>query len=355
MLSHVVRNEEQWNAFAAANGGGFLQSWEWASFQEAMGRSVFRFRLDAPMDSAAEGRHEDTLAQCTVIELALPMGKTYAYVPMGPLVRLDQDVRARYAAVIEALREAMARSGAVFTRIEPPYELGEGRLAAGDLEAFGLRFAGAVQPRHSNVLDLSLDEDALQKGMHHKTRYNIRLSGRKGVMVREADHGNAHRYKEDISRFWSLLEETSERDAFHTHDRAYYETMLDALSVRKGGGCKVRLWFAEHEGDVLAAAITAEFGDTVTYLHGASTSKKRALMAPHALHWRIITEAKANGYAKYDFWGVAPDDETPHPWGGITRFKRGFGGNRTEYLGAWDLPGSGLWYTLYRLGRRLRR
>lgn len=351
MFSPVERNDAQWNAFAAANGGGFLQSWEWAAFQESLGRSVFRFRLDESKISGSQGGSSDVAAQCTVIEHALPMGKKYLYVPMGPIVRLDGDAASRYAACARALADVMSRTGGVFTRIEPPYSVASRTLSPGDLSSRGFRYHGSVQPKHSNVVALTKDEDTLLKEMHPKTRYNIRLSEKKGVTVRVAD---PDRYAEDMARFWSLLEETSSRDGFHTHERKYYETMLNVLSASTDGGLRVKLYLAEHEGDTLAGALVAEFGDTVTYLHGASATNKRALMAPHALHWRIIMDAKANGFAKYDLWGVAPTDEGAHSWQGITRFKRGFGGDRVEYLGAWDLPSKGVWYTLYRLARRFR-
>ena len=60
-------------------------------------------------------------------------------------------------------------------------------------------------------------------------------------------------------------------------------------------------------------------------------------MAPHALHWHIIQDAKKKGYREYDFWGIAKDEtDTKHEWYGLSRFKKTFGGNYTSFVGAYD-------------------
>ena len=46
MPATTTYSEDQWDAFVLRHGGGFLQSWGWSQFQEALGRTVFRFRLD---------------------------------------------------------------------------------------------------------------------------------------------------------------------------------------------------------------------------------------------------------------------------------------------------------------------
>ena len=40
----------------------------------------------------------------------------------------------------------------------------------------------------------------------------------------------------------------------------------------------------------------------------------------------------------YNFWGVSPDKDLPHPISGVSHFKRGFGGKQFDILHAQDLP-----------------
>jgi lipid II:glycine glycyltransferase (peptidoglycan interpeptide bridge formation enzyme) len=358
MLTHVTRNEQQWDAFVLAHGGGFLQSWGWSQFQEAIGRRVFRFRLDSSSEKNGDDAHADTIAQFTLLELPLPFGQRYAYVPRGPVVRTDggrDEVLSRLTACVGALRETVARDGAAFARVEWPWSNDAEIASVDDIRRLGFVRADHVQPQDTVIVDLKEDASMLLAAMHQKTRYNIKVADKHGVVVREARRDDAHLFRQDVDLFWKMLDETAQRDKFSTHERSYYQSMIDVLSPKKSEGMRVRLMFAEFEGRAVAGALIGEFGDIVTYLHGASLAADRRVMAPYKLHWGIMQDAKARGFAAYDFWGVAPTDDADHPWAGITRFKTGFGGKRVSYPGAWELPGNGFWYSLYRLARKMRR
>jgi len=356
LTTHVARNEELWDAFVRRHGGDFLQSWGWSQFQEAAGRQVYRFRIDTPSKEPTAEAHEDTLAQFLLVMHHLPLGARYAYIPRGPIVAgvSRAEFKADFEACVGALRATLDQLDCVFARVEFPYLRSGDVVAAADLESYGLRRVRPVQPADTLIVDLDRSEDELLAAMHPKTRYNIRLAEKHGVTVREARYDNAHFLRQDVDDFWRLLDETAVRDRFHTHHRGYYEKMIDVLSPKKAGGLRTRLSFACRGEEPVAGCITAEFGDTVTYLHGASSAAHRGLMGPQLLHWRMMAEAKKRGFAKYDFWGVAPDDNAEHPWAGITRFKKGFGGRRESYLGAWELSINPFWYTLYRFAKRFR-
>lgn len=116
------------------------------------------------------------------------------------------------------------------------------------------------------------------------------------------------------------------------------------------------LAIAKHENDILATNIMIDFGDTRTYLHGASSNVKRNLMAPYLLHWELMKDAQSKGIKFYDWWGIAPiDAPADHPWAGISRFKRGFGGEEVEYPGTFDLVLHPIKYRFYQFIRSLRR
>jgi lipid II:glycine glycyltransferase (peptidoglycan interpeptide bridge formation enzyme) len=190
--------------------------------------------------------------------------------------------------------------------------------------------------------------------MHQKTRYNIHLARRAGVEIHEA---------KDARVFWQLNRETTARDRFKSHDEAYYKKMLKQPNVHQ--------LTAYHQDRPVAANIFMYFGDTLTYLHGASASRERGLMAPYLLQWDGMKLGKRLGAHWYDVWGIAPFVEkratknincfhnrcwsAQHPWSGITRFKVGFGGEMRTYPQALDVIFKRPKYFLYAMSRRLRR
>ena len=115
------------------------------------------------------------------------------------------------------------------------------------------------------------------------------------------------------------------------------------------------LYTAEHENDVLAAIIVLYRGKHATYLYGASSNNKRNLMAPYALQWRVMQDAKIYGCTQYDLFGIPPDENPDHPMAGLYRFKTGFGGKIIHRPGSWDYPYKPLLYFLFSTAERLRK
>ena len=125
---------------------------------------------------------------------------------------------------------------------------------------------------------------------------------------------------------------------------------------------EVEMVCAEYEGEVIAASILVHFGDTTTYLHGASGNNHRTVMAPHLVQWESMQRAREQGSRWYDFWGaVAPGravSEKDASWAGISRFKYGFvsleeghaTGKEVMYGGACDFVYSQVLYQAYRVG-----
>jgi lipid II:glycine glycyltransferase (peptidoglycan interpeptide bridge formation enzyme) len=305
----------KWNNFLLnqpTQTGIFLQSEEWLAFQEKLGREIYRLGL--------VDKQNNLSAICGVIQNPLPLGKKYFYVPRGPVGKPE--------ALIDEVKKTAQKDGGIFLKIEPPTEISLPSL---------LR-AGPLQPRQTLILDLTKSEEELIAAMHEKTRYNIRLAEKKNLILKNGT----------VDNFWKLMEETTKRDEFRAHPKKYYEKMLEKITGDGKNGMRVELKTVYLDGAPLAAAIVGYFGDTATYLHGASSYEHRNLMAPYFMHWEIIKEAKRLGYKFYDFWGI---DE--QKWPGVTRFKKGFGGFEINYPGTFDLPINKLWYKIYNLAKKI--
>lgn len=314
----------------------FLQSFLWGEFQEKVGGKVFRLGVEE------DGK---LVAVATMVKKLLPMGRNYFYSPRGPIFgcRMSDVPAKRDRMSIESLfyeiRELARKEGAMFLRFEPETEL--------KLENWQIEKTLDVQPSKTLVLDLNKAEDELLGEMHPKTRYNIRLAEKKKIKVVESGI-------EGFDKFWELMGQTSDRDDFRLHGIDYYKEMLKTGHRQNevGGAGKdfIKLFFAQSKGKAISTGIFSFFGNTVAYMHGASSDENRNLMAPYALQWQAIKLAKTLGYKYYDFFGI---DEKK--WPGVTRFKSGFSGQEINYPGTFDLIFDSGWYSVYKMVRKMRR
>lgn len=326
-----------WNkSVARLSHAQFLQAWEWGAFQESLGRQVTRSRW-----SSYGGEYEGAIQG---VDAKLPFGFFYTQYSRGPVAETVGSAERTLVRTLRATRER----GAVFARVEPLESLQESEL----LLQSGIRVQD-VQPSHTLLLDLSHPREELLEHMHQKTRYNIGLSGRKGVRVSRVSHMNTRERGAAFQSFQVLLRQTSRRDRFFLHPLEYYRALIDFFPLLDESSDRmspsVEVFVATYQGSPLAAAFVIFFGDTATYLHGASSDSNRDVMAPHLVQWEAIQAAHRAGYRWYDFWGIAPDTDSTHPLAGVTRFKCGFGGSRLTYPGAYDIVFKPSLYRAYRI------
>ncbi|MCP4167151.1 MAG: peptidoglycan bridge formation glycyltransferase FemA/FemB family protein [Chloroflexi bacterium] len=244
------------------------------------------------------------------------------YVPKGPVTTDPGQWQDR----LSWLEQHAASSGALFIKIDPDIdeESEIGQHVVGNLGRRGWVFSREqIQFRSTVVSDLSAEEDVLLAEMKQKTRYNIRLAGRKGVQVRISD---------DYVTFYQLYAQTAARDGFLIRPQDYYQTVMPRM---QGNGLG-QLLLAEVEGEAVAGLFLFRLGATAWYFYGASSNAHRKLMPNYLLQWEAMRWAKDHGCSRYDWWG-APDErvETDPMWG-VYRFKEGFGGRYRRWIGAWD-------------------
>ena len=194
-------------------------------------------------------------------------------------------------------------------------------------------------------MDITSPEETWLAQMKQKTRYNIRLAEKQGVIV------GFSRAPQDVEIFIELIYATTQRKAIWPHPKAYYRNFFQVF-----GEPECVLALAEHGGQVLAANLLIFFEGAAYYLHGGSSENGRHLMAPFLLQWESMREAKRRGCTLYNFGGVrihAKDDirSTKYDsWAGITRFKQGFAPQTTPVVfpGTYDIILSPWQYRVYR-------
>ncbi|MSR85319.1 peptidoglycan bridge formation glycyltransferase FemA/FemB family protein [Candidatus Uhrbacteria bacterium] len=337
---HLIEMTDQkiWDGFVMSQPWAqFTQSWMWGEFQKSQGHKVKRFFLvGAGLSRPGQGDPAPTMAIQLIQYKKRFSG--YWFAPRGPIfaTHTHQDLRQSFRICLEEILKQKLAGQTLFYRFEPAIRLKQGH----GMMPRRLRRNHMMSPSSTILIDLKKSEEELLVAMHPKTRYNIRVAEKHGVMVREG------KTSQDFASFLTLLNETAERDQFDPHGARYLQALWDFLSPSG----MAQVCFAERDGIPLAANLEIGYGDTLTYLHGASSSSARELMAPYALHWDTIKTAKSEDFHFYDLWGCNPESKAAFyykpSWEGITRFKLGWGGERVDLIGTWDLPINRVLYRL---------
>jgi lipid II:glycine glycyltransferase (peptidoglycan interpeptide bridge formation enzyme) len=172
--------------------------------------------------------------------------------------------------------------------------------------------------------------------MKQKTRYNVRLAGRKGVKVRRGG-------MEDLPSVYDMYAATSVRDGFVIRGQDYYKAAWGNFLQAK----MADLLIAEVDEEPVAGLFLYYFARKAWYLYGMSHTLHREKMPSSLLQWEAIKCAKDKGCTVYDLWGAPDVFDSSDPMWGVYRFKEGLGGQVVRHIGAWDLPIRPLYYRLY--------
>jgi lipid II:glycine glycyltransferase (peptidoglycan interpeptide bridge formation enzyme) len=322
--TQAIVNRRLWDAFVADHPAGhLLQTWAWGELKARFGWRVVRLAL-------VEER--TILAGAQVLFRPVPPVFSLAYVPKGPLV--DWTNPSQVGALLDGLHRLCRSQRSVFLKIElhAPDDVS---LRAAIVRHGAVVSEFTVQPPRTILVDLTPGEEAILAEMRQKTRYNVRLAARKGVTVRLGT-------TDDLPTFHRLSQITSQRDRFSVHSLDYFRAAFELFAPDRA------LLLAEVEGEPVAGLMVFAYGSTAYYLFGASSNAHREKMPAYLLQWEAMRWARARGCLRYDLWGIPDADEATLEaqfaahreessglWG-VYRFKRGFGGQVTRAIGAFD-------------------
>lgn len=339
-------DRQQWNALILdVSHGHLLQTWDWGQTKAAAGWRVSPRVWEMPTGEPA--------AAALLLSRRLKYGPLdthldVAYVPRGPL--LDWSVPERVDQVLAGLEDAARRKGVVFVKIDPELVIGAGVPGQDDavddpvglallqrMRQRGWRYAAdQVQFRNTVLIDLGGTEDDWLARMKQKTRYNLRLAMRKGVVVRRGT-------LEDLPLMYRMYAATADRDGFIIRQKEYY---FDVWQRFYENNMAVFL-IAEVESHPVAALVLFHFGARAWYLYGMSTQEHREAMPTYLLQWEAMRVARDAGCTVYDLWGAPDEFNEEDPLWGVYRFKLGWGGAVVRTSGAWDYTNKPLLYRLY--------
>jgi len=303
-----------WDEFLAAQPTGHhLQCCAWGRLKAAFGWRVIRI-------VAQEGA--EILGGAQILTRRLPVWGRIGYISKGPVVAPGRaDVM---EALFDHIEQAAQAERILVLSVQPPEDA---PLYMRPLTERQFRPSSFyVVPPATVLVDLRPDEDDILLQMKSKTRYNIRLATRKGVVVREG--GEA-----DLETFYRLTEVTGERsDVYVYYDLDYYREAWRQFAPHG----MIKLFTAYYQDEPLACLIAIAFGQWSVYKWGASSDQHREVMPNNLLQWEAIRWSKARGCRYYDLGGITPVvaeaiergenlHAFDHPSAGVARFKLGFG------------------------------
>jgi len=322
----------------------FLQTSLWAEVKKENGWEPFYLLW--------KDAHGTILAGAMILERSEKLMNIFTvkihYCPKGPLFSMKSDDVINE--VLNGLQSFSKKRNGLFIKIDPDLIT---EIQADKIDDYSFLNSNPAYPellrtknwiesqeqiqfRNTIIISTEKSDDELMKQMKQKTRYNIRLSERKGVQVRIGKIT-------DLEALFQLYAETAIRDHFVIRSKKYY---LNLWKKFFESGLSEAL-IAEFDEEILAAVIIYYFSGGAYYVYGMSSDKNRNLMATYLLQWKSIQRAREKGCKIYDFWG-APDElnENDRMWG-VYKFKLGFGGIFIRTIGAWDYPIHKIGYSIY--------
>lgn len=318
MAQIIVKEVEEkgtWESFLIEHPeANFLQSWSWGEFHQLFGNKINRVGF-------YDG--EKLLGVMLSVVEDAKRGR-YLTVPGGPIIDWENSDLTK--AFVEEVKRFAGDNNCVFVRVRPQLELND--FSKNLFSKLG--FINAPIHLHAELtlqLDITQSEDELLAQMRKATRYEIKKATNQGVKVTTSADLSL------IREFYDMQMETAKRQKFVPFPFKFLADQFKVFSENN----QALLFRAEFEGKLLAEALIIFYGTEAVYHYGASTDLGRQYPGAYLIQWEAIKEAKKRGLARYNFWGIAPEENKDHRFYGLSIFKRGFGGKEVHYLNAQDL------------------
>lgn len=330
---YEIKNIAEYNLLSVEESVPFTQAWFFGKWQEIMERKVRRFEII---------KDSETIGFFQVIKYPSVFSKSFLYIPHGPVLIKKPDME--FLKIFsEKLIQISKEENAIFVRFDFH------GFNYGSKENLGRYFkrtpayayhSSYFQPKFEWILNLANTEEEILNYMHPKSRYNINLATRKGVKI-EIINEDFKKYFDD---FYKLLNETARRDNFNLHHKIYYQNIFTNCAENRNAFLAI----AKYNGNILAINIILLFGSAAYFILGGSSGEHKNFMFSYLAQWEAMKEAKKRGFKIYNFGAVDREG-----FEGISRFKKGFGGELLKHSDSYDLVLKPFWYYLYNLRKWL--
>jgi lipid II:glycine glycyltransferase (peptidoglycan interpeptide bridge formation enzyme) len=306
----------------------FLQSPLYGALQTTSGKPVAY--------AVARDESGKPVACALAVMYSAPLGMSFLYCPYGPVgTDLSRPV---VLGLADSFRQFAHEQNCAFIRLDL-----EPTASVALPSSNAVARAASLQPRAEWVLDISGAADDIWMGFHRHARYNVRLAERANAIVTVYRPSDA-----PLDTFYELMQTTAERDTFGIFDRAYYKAYLDTMHDDDGFMIVCTI-----DDKPAAAALFVTHDEQTHYVFAGSSNDFRKIAPAYTVIWHAIQASKARGYKLFNFGGIQ-EAVKGHDLGGVTGFKKRFGGFQVNHPNPTDLPYSGLKYRLFQLYKTVK-
>lgn len=293
----------------------FLQSSFWSITNEAIGHKAIALDFNA--------------GECSALCIIKSARRgRYLEIPGGPLI--DWSDSGVVTEMMSELKKTAKANKCAFVRLRPQLLNTPENLEL--LKGLELKPSPMhLHAEHTVIIDLKKSEDELLSNMRRQTRYEVRRAEKLKLKV-DSRSADSDSFKELLTEFYETQQKTASRQHFIPPSKRELEAECNAFSKNAS------LYVARtEEGEPVAYGLILKYGKEADYFEAASTDLNRKLPGAYALLWQAMKDLKAEGYERFNLWGIAPAGQPNHRYAKVTTFKTGFGGEVVNFVPAHDL------------------
>ncbi|MCK5475839.1 MAG: peptidoglycan bridge formation glycyltransferase FemA/FemB family protein [Candidatus Pacebacteria bacterium] len=315
-----ITDKFQWENFVHQNKEStFLQSWNWGEFNKNTGEKIWRLGV---FDSG------ELLAVMLVIKVNAKRG-SFLFVPQGPILIESRILNFEFGILeklFDYLKDLGEKEKVGFVRISPILENSEENLEIFKQAGFKNAPIHMMHPELTWILDITKNEDEILKGMRKTHRNLTRRAVKDGVEIIKSTE------EKYLKAFYDIHTETVKRHKFVPFAYEYIKNEIEAFKEDD----QIEIFSAMYDGKIISSAIVVYYGNQAFYHHGASSSEYMKIPSSYLNLFEAIKEAKTRGKEIFNFYGIV-ENKPKHPWSGLSKFKKGFGGYQKKLLHCQDL------------------
>ena len=313
-----ITSKSQWEDFVFQNKEAtFLHSWNWGEFNKDTGEKIWRVGV---FDE------KKIIAVVLIIKVKAKRG-SFLFIPQGPVASSKFKVQSSKLMKLffDYLKDLGKKEKVSLVRVSPVLENSEENLNIFKQAGFRNAPIHMMHPEITWLLDIRKSEEEILKGMRKTHRNLIRHAAKDGV---EIIQNTDEKY---LKEFYNIHMETVRRHKFVPF--SYIKSEIETFKNDN----QISIFSAKYKNKIISSAIIVFYGNQAFYHHGASLSEYNKIPSSYLVLWEAIKEAKKRNKEIFNFYGIV-EDKPKHPWTGLSKFKKGFGGYKKELVHCQDLP-----------------